>query len=209
MKGEFNKDKALEEKKANIYNDVQLNSEIITGSATYSGVVVKVSAPVESFPEGTVLKIKNVKQDKSIKTKEDVLLEQVEEIGEDTTKVSFDISFIYNGFEVQPVEGKNVSVVFDYENNEEFKKAAEDKNIDLVVYHVENNEEKVEKIDIKTVEEVKREVKQDLTEEYKEVIEENHEGDANVGIVANEFSVYTLTITVSNEATWNLVLVAT
>jgi len=59
---------------------------------------LKVSAPVESFPEGTVLKIKTLEDDDSMTTfditlKEVILMTQVDKVELDAPMASFDISF--------------------------------------------------------------------------------------------------------------------
>jgi hypothetical protein len=59
---------------------------------------LKVSAPVESFPEGTVLKIKTLEDDDSMTTfditlKEVILMTQVDNVELDAPMASFDISF--------------------------------------------------------------------------------------------------------------------
>ena len=108
---------------------------------TYENVTVKVVAPVESFPEGTKLRINTVRQDRTIAEKEAQLIDQVDDINEDSTMVSFDIAF-YNedtpDVELSPIEGKTVSVVFNYEENEEIKEAAQTTNNDEIkIYHLE------------------------------------------------------------------------
>ena len=72
---------------------VVFNSAPIIGDASSSGVMVKVNAPANSFPEGTSVMIKAV-------SKED-------------NKVGFDITFIdASGAEVQPANDLGVSVSF-------------------------------------------------------------------------------------------------
>lgn len=134
---------AKEEKK------VKMNAQEITWQVTYNDVTLKVSAPVESFPEWTVLKIKTLGDDDSTTTfditfKEVILMTQVDNVGYDAPMASFDICFyapddVEFFHELQPVEWKSVSVTFDYENNKEFKNS-EDEWF-LAIYHMEDNQE--------------------------------------------------------------------
>jgi len=128
---------------------VKMNSKEITWQVTYNDVTLKVSAPVESFPEWTVLKIKTLGDEDSTTTfditfKEVILMTKVDKVEYDAPMASFDISFydpddteFIN--ELQPAEWKSVSVTFDYTNNKEFKQP-EDQWF-LAIYHMEDNDE--------------------------------------------------------------------
>ncbi|MBQ9554328.1 hypothetical protein IJU97_05290 [bacterium] len=136
------------------YEFVELNDEEIIGKGTYNGVVLEVKAPIGSFPKGTELKIKNPRQDRTIKDKEAQLIEQIEEINEETPMVSFDISFIdpVSGKELQPLNDKVVEVVFNYEGNGDLKEADV---TSLKVYHLEDKDEDGNDLDVVDVKEVK------------------------------------------------------
>ena len=193
---------------------IKLNDKEIVWEKTYKNVTVKVVAPEKSFPEGTKLRINTIKQDKTIKEKENQLTEQIEEINEDTTMVSFDISF-YNpenpDIELNPIEWKTVSVVFNYENNDELKEAAKDtNNSELKIYHLEeiNDEWDVKPEELKTVnpEEVLEEEHLEEGESVAVSIEwtENLENLSNeLEVQAESFSVYTIVVqTPSFNQTW-------
>lgn len=165
---------------------VKMNSKEITWQVTYNDVTLKVSAPVESFPEGTVLKIKTLEDDDSMTTfditlKEVILMTQVDKVELDAPMASFDISFYAPDDtefleELQPAEWKYVSVVFDYADNDEFK-SPEDKWL-LAVYHMEedNYTSYANLVSVQDSEETKK-TKSD-----------------SIGIYANALSVYILTV---------------
>ena len=127
----------------------KMNSKEITWQVTYNDVTLKVSAPVESFPEWTVLKIKTLGDEDSTTTfditfKEVILMTQVDNVEYDAPMASFDISFYAPGDtefieELQPAEWKTVSVTFDYANNKEFKNP--ESEWFLAIYHMEDNDE--------------------------------------------------------------------
>lgn len=165
---------------------VKMNSKEITWQVTYNDVTLKVSAPVESFPEGTVLKIKTLEDDDSMTTfditlKEVILMTQVDNVELDAPMASFDISFYAPDDtefleELQPAEWKYVSVVFDYTDNDEFT-TPKDEWL-LAVYHMEDNDytSYATLVDVKDSEETKK-TKSD-----------------SIGIYANALSVYILTV---------------
>lgn len=127
----------------------KMNEEEIKWQVTYNDVTLKVSAPVGSFPEWTVLKIKTLEDDDSITTfditfKEVILMTQVDNVEYDAPMASFDISFYAPDDtefieELQPAEWKSVSVTFDYANNTEFKNPADEWF--LAIYHMEDTNE--------------------------------------------------------------------
>lgn len=127
----------------------KMNSKEITWQVTYNDVTLKVSAPIESFPEWTVLKIKTLEDEDSTTTfditfKEVILMTQVDKVGYDAPMASFDISFYAPSDtefieELQPAEWKTVSVTFDYANNKEFKNP--ENEWFLAIYHMEDNDE--------------------------------------------------------------------
>jgi len=165
---------------------VKMNSKEITWQVIYNDVTLKVSAPVESFPEGTVLKIKTLEDDDSMTTfditlKEVILMTQVDKVELDAPMASFDISFYAPDDtefleELQPAEWKYVSVVFDYTDNDEFT-TPKDEWL-LAVYHMEDNDytSYATLVDVKNSEETKK-TKSD-----------------SIGIYANALSVYILTV---------------
>lgn len=127
----------------------KMNSKEITWSLTYNDVTLKVSAPIESFPEWSVLKIKTLEDD-DFMTKLDItlwevaLLTQINSVKYDAPMVSFDISFYApndTNFteELQPAEWKYISVTFDYANNAEFNYSKNDWF--LAIYHIEDHED--------------------------------------------------------------------
>ena len=182
--------------------EVKLNAEPITWEATYNWVTVNVVAPAESFPEGTILKIKSLWDDDSmtaidITTKEIELITQVDEVEYDANMVSFDISFyasddIYFANELQPAEWKTVEVTFDYAENKEFKDAEQDNTKELKVFHINDKDEAwniSEELKIEEVEIVKN----------KEWI---------IAVEAESFSTYTITIIPSGQTSGTATVVS-
>ena len=163
----------------------KMNSKEITWQVTYNDVILNVVAPVDSFPEWTVLKIKTLGDEDSTTTfditfKEVILMTQVDKVEYDAPMASFDISFYAYGDtefieELQPAEWKSVSVTFDYANNIEFNNP--DDEWFLAIYHMEDNDE---------------------TSVANLVSVENPEWDStkpdSMSIYANTLSVYILTI---------------
>ena len=127
-------------------DDVIYNSEEIVWEEEYNGVTVKVVAPVGSFPEGTELDIEPVRL-WNLRSLKNQLVEEQEEIKEDTTIVAFDIVFMYEWEERQPKEWKTVNVTFDYNNNEKLLKADKSEEQELKVYHIEDKDEKWNKVE--------------------------------------------------------------
>jgi len=128
---------------------IKMNAQEITWQVTYNDITLNVSAPIESFPEWTILKIKTLADDDSTTTfdltlKEVILMTQVNNVEYNAPMASFDISFYASDDtefieELQPAEWKSVSVTFDYANNKEFKNS-EDEWF-LAIYHMEDNQE--------------------------------------------------------------------
>lgn len=128
---------------------IKMNAQEITWQITYNDITLNVSAPVESFPEWTILKIKTLADDDFTTTfdltlKEVILMTQVNNVEYNAPMASFDISFYASDDtefieELQPAEWKSVSVTFDYANNKEFKNS-EDEWF-LAIYHMEDNQE--------------------------------------------------------------------
>ena len=127
----------------------KMNSKEIKWELTYNNVTLKVSAPTESFPEWSILKIKTLEDD-DFMTKLDItlwevaLLTQVNSVKYDAPMVSFDISFYApedTDFteELQPAEWKYISVTFDYASNTEFTDSKNDWF--LAIYHIEDHED--------------------------------------------------------------------
>lgn len=167
--------------------NVKMNTKEITWQVTYNDVTLKVSAPAESFPEWTVLKIKTLGDEDSLTTfditlKEVILMAQVDKVEYDAPMASFDISFYAPDdteflTELQPAEWKSVSVTFDYANNKEFKQPEEEWF--LAIYHMEDNDETsvANLVSVKNPEESVQNTKSD-----------------SMSIYANTLSVYILTI---------------
>ena len=128
---------------------IKMNAQEITWQVTYNDITLNVSAPIDSFPEWTILKIKTLADDDSTTTfdltlKEVILMTQVNNVEYNAPMASFDISFYASDDtefieELQPAEWKSVSVTFDYANNKEFKNS-EDEWF-LAIYHMEDNQE--------------------------------------------------------------------
>ena len=128
---------------------IKMNAQEITWQVTYNDITLNVSAPIDSFPEWTILKIKTLADDDSTTTfdltlKEVILMTQVNSVEYNAPMASFDISFYASDDtefveEIQPAEWKSVSVTFDYANNKEFKNS-EDEWF-LAIYHMEDNQE--------------------------------------------------------------------
>ena len=160
---------------------IQMNTKPIVWQTTYNWVTLNVSAPVDSFPEWTVLKIKTLQDDDSMTTfditlKEVQLLAQVDSVEYDAPMASFDISFYAADDtlflnELQPAEWKSISVTFNYTNNDEFKNPENDGF--LAIYHMEENDV----TSIANLVGVKEDTKSD-----------------SMSIYANTLSVYILTI---------------
>ena len=163
---------------------VKMNAKEITWQVTYNDVTLKVIAPVESFPEWTILKIKTLWDDDSTTTfditlKEVILMTQVDKVELNAPMASFDVSFYAPDDtefvnELQPATWKYVSVEFDYAKSNEFK-TPEDEWF-LAIYHMEENDETSIANLVKT-EDSKEKTKSDT-----------------IGIYANTLSVYILTI---------------
>lgn len=166
---------------------IKMNAKEITWQITYNGVTLKVSAPAWSFPEWTVLKIKTLEDDDSMTTfditlKEVILMTQVDSVEYDAPMASFDISFYAakdTEFlkELQPAEGKYVSVVFDYSNNEEFKNS--ENEWFLAIYHMEDHDDTsvANLVSVKDSEDTNKNTKSD-----------------SMSIYANALSIYILTV---------------
>ena len=148
-----------------VIEEIKYNEEPIIWEKTYNDVIVRVEALSWIFPEWTELTIKPIKwwNLSSLKNK---LVEEKEEIKEDTTIVAFDITFRYEWEEVQPKDWEKVKVTFDYSHNEDLVKADKNENQEVSVYHID-----------------------DETNEGTEIDIVNKDGD-EVEILATEFSIY-------------------
>ena len=123
-----------------VIEEINYNKEPILWEKTYNDVTVRVEALTWIFPEWTELRITPIKWWNLSNLKEK-LVEEQEEIKEDTTVVAFDITFIYSWEEVQPKEWEKVKVTFDYSNNEEFVEADKDETQSVKLYHIEDKDE--------------------------------------------------------------------
>lgn len=170
-----------------IISKKKMNAKEITWQVTYNDVTLKVSAPTDSFPEWTVLKIKTLGDEDSTTTfditfKEVILMTQVDNVEYDAPMASFDISFYDPNDtefleELQPAEWKSVSVTFDYADNNEFKNSED--GWFLAIYHIEDNDDTstANLVSVKDSENINKDTKSD-----------------SMSIYANTLSVYILTI---------------
>ncbi len=120
-----------------------MNAAEITGSSSYGGVTVNVVAPVGAFPEGTTLQITPIEAQQDQATVSEAVTDVLAEGDQLNSAVAFDITFLYNGVEVQPADGSTVDVSFVLPD--EMKQAD-----DVQVYHVEdvaNAEQTIQTVD--------------------------------------------------------------
>lgn len=128
-----------------------LNQTEISGFKIFNNVRIDVLAPIESFPEWTELVITPIE---TIEQHEEIITLFNEQISwfEDNYIISFDISFIYEWKEIQPVNNQTVDVTFNYIRNNTLKEANDDKELELVIYHIDDKksdwESVIEEIDI-------------------------------------------------------------
>ena len=99
-------EEALPEEEAKEAEEEELKYPAISETATVGNYTVHVSAPEDAFPEGTTISIKGVSSD--------AIEGQVQGLMGGNTAVvqAADISFIYEGEEKEPANGKKVSVTF-------------------------------------------------------------------------------------------------
>jgi len=169
---------------------VELNKEEISWRKYYNGVTAIVLAPVNTFPEGTTLSIVPIKTKKDLKEIKEQLVEQQDEVTEESNVVAFDISFLYSWEEVQPVSWQTVQVTFNYGNHEKLSEANEDEEKELKVYHLNDKDGSGNKVE--DVSEVKvEEVEIVKNEEWELVVD------------AESFSVYTIVTQVKEEGIYS------
>jgi hypothetical protein len=161
--------------------NTELNSESITWTQTYDNVTVNVVAPEWSFYSWTKLKIEPIKWF-PLRSLKNQLVENQEQITEDSTVVAFDISFIYSWEEVQPPSW-TVQVSFNYETNDEFKEAEDEDWKEVKVYHINDKDEEWKKLENKEIEKA-------------EIVESN---EWEVIVEAENFSIYTIVTQVAEE----------
>ena len=89
-----------------------MNAAEITGSSEYNGVTVNVVAPIGAFPEGTTLSITPVTAQQDVAAVSNAVEQTLTDTQTLAQATTFDIVFSYNGKEVQPADGKTVSVSF-------------------------------------------------------------------------------------------------
>ena len=128
-----------------VIEDMTYNEQPIIWEKSYNDVTVKVEALSWIFPEWTELNIEPIKW-WNLSSLKDKLVEEKEEIKEDTTIVAFDITFRYEWEEVQPKNWEKVKVTFDYSKNEDLVKADKNKNQEVKVYHIEDKDEEWNKV---------------------------------------------------------------
>jgi methionyl-tRNA formyltransferase len=101
-----------------VIEEIKYNEEPIIWERTYNNVTVRVEALSWIFPEWTELKIEPIKS-WNLSSLKDKLVEEKEEIKDDTTIVAFDITIRYEWEEVQPKDWEKVKETSDYSRNEE------------------------------------------------------------------------------------------
>ena len=165
---------------------VELNKEEISWRKYYNGVTAIVLAPVNTFPEGTTLSIVPIKTKKDLNEIKEQLVEQQDEVTEESNVVAFDISFLYSWEEVQPVSGQTVQVTFNYGNHEKLSEANEDEEQELKVYHLNDKDGSGNKVE--DIKEVKVEAVDIVKNEEWELV-----------VDAESFSIYTIVTQVAEE----------
>ena len=172
---------------------IKYNETPITWERTYDDVTVRVEALSWIFPEWTELVIEAIKW-WNLSDLKDQLVEEKEEIKNDTTIVAFDITFIYSWEEVQPKDWEKVKVTFDYSNNDDLVGADKDETQEVKVYHIEDKDEKWNELE---------------KEEQKivDVTNKEESGEEWIAVADGEsFSVYAVVVTSWNwlRVTYNL-----
>ena len=165
---------------------VELNKEEISWRKYYNGVTAIVLAPINTFPEGTTLSIVPIKAKKDLNEIKEQLVEQQDEVTEESNVVAFDISFLYSWEEVQPVSGQTVQVTFNYGNHEKLSEANEDEEQELKVYHLNDKDGSGNKLE-------------DISEVKVEEVEIVKNEEWELVVDAESFSVYTI---VTQVAEW-------
>lgn len=94
----------------------------------YNGVTVKVKAPKGAFPEGTKVSVDPVESEETLTAITDALAAKEAEYS--FGPLAYDITFTYEGEEIQPAEGYNVDVSFDVGDH------VSGEITDLNVYHM-------------------------------------------------------------------------
>ena len=168
-----------------VFEDITYNEAPIIWEKTYNDVTVRVEALTWIFPEWTDLTIEPIKW-WDLSVLKDKLVDEQEEVKEDTTVVAFDITFRYEWEEVQPKEWEKVKVTFDYSKNENLLEADKNENQEVKVYHIEDMDNNWKKIN------QWEEVVKDVTNK----VESEEEWIAVVD--AESFSIYAVVTT-----TWN------
>lgn len=160
-------------------NPVAVQSVAIKGSAEDQGVVVTVEAPEGAFPEGTELRIVPMSQkfsllgDPASEVKEAVAGAVGASSADEVDTVAFDITFVKDGEELQPAQP--VAVNFVVRSESALSANATDS---LQVVHVGENAATV----------------------VGEAVEVSPEGETQISVEAEQFSVYALTSTAANKA---------
>ena len=165
---------------------VELNKEEISGKKYSNWVTVSVLAPINTFPEGTTLSIVPIKTKKDLKEIKEQLVEQQDEVTEESNVVAFDISFLYSWEEVQPVSWQTVQVTFNYGNHEKLSEANEDEEQELKVYHLNDKDGSGNKVE-------------DISEVKVEAVDIVKNEEWELVVDAESFSVYTIVTQVAEE----------
>ncbi len=173
--------------------EINYNKEPILWEKTYDNVIVRVEALTWIFPEWTELTITPIKW-WNLSNLKDKLVEEQEEIKEDTTVVAFDITFMYSWEEVQPKEWEKVKVTFDYSKNEDLLEADKNDNQGIKVYHIEDKDEEWNKLE-------------DEEKKIRDVTNKEESGEEWIAVAEWEtFSIYAI-VTVSWSIGWNITII--
>ena len=125
----------------------ELNAEEINWNDWYNDIVVNVSAPIETFPKGTELRITPIEDEDKVNELKDKVITQYNNVLEDNDFVFFDISFVYTlsnweEIKLQPLAWQVVDIVFDYKYNDNLLELSNIEWNELKVYYINNDEVK-------------------------------------------------------------------
>jgi uncharacterized repeat protein (TIGR02543 family) len=151
-------------------------TQAVSGSSSYNGVTVTVNAPVGAFQDGTTLAITPIESSSVNNTVAGAMGENF------SGAVAFDITFSYNGVEVQPAAGYNVDVNFTVTPASSIVDSSAETQ-DIKVFHLESEGSAAQQINAVT------DVPVDAT--------------ALVDSAANSFSIYVVATTTKARATYN------
>ena len=112
-------------------------------SETINDIIVSVEAEEWTFPAGTEVIIRWVSQKRLEEIQTSLIEDESNDVGDDAEIVAFDITFLYNGEEIQPT--KEVSVKFNYKENSDFQWAS---SSEVSVYHIDDETDEWEEIEV-------------------------------------------------------------